>query len=56
MGKSMQEIDVIEIYLRHLQGSEGVFQGKEMCILGEFVDDHQNSIVMIGLGKPLNEV
>jgi hypothetical protein len=40
MWKSMQAIDMVKVYLSHLQGSEGVCKWKKVRVLGEFINDH----------------
>jgi hypothetical protein len=52
----MELVNVVDEELGNLKSSKWMLQWKEMLMLYQFVDHHQDPIMAIGLGKSFNEV
>jgi hypothetical protein len=56
LGKAMELVNVVDGELGNLKSGEGMLPWKEMVILCQFVDYHQDHLMAIGFGQTLDGI
>jgi hypothetical protein len=55
-GKTMELVNVVDEELGNLKSGEGMLQWKEMVVLCQFVDYHQDHVMAVGFGQTLDGI
>jgi hypothetical protein len=56
LGKAMELVNVVDEELGNLKRGEGMLQWKEMVVLCQFVDYHQDHVMAVGFGQTLDGI